>query len=44
MLLEFQSSAFDRSATSPIKDLRLLSQAIPGPSRSPETGEKGGES
>src|SRR5579862_4449873 len=28
MLLEFQSSAFDRSATSPIKDLRHYPRAI----------------
>jgi hypothetical protein len=36
MLLEFQSSAFDRSATSPIKDLRhypLAIIAMRGPSR-----------
>ena len=32
MLLEFQSSAFDRSATSPINYLRRFSRKLPAPS------------
>src|SRR5579862_3501450 len=39
MLLEFQSSAFDRSATSPIKYLRLSPAAAPeGRNRRPRGG------
>ena len=40
MLLEFQSSAFDRSATSPIKHLRRRSQKA-APCGSPRRSKKG---